>query len=318
MLKSKILELLFSSESSVSGEEIANRAGVSRNAVWKAVRELREEGFSITASTNKGYEVSKENKRLCAEQIRTMEPRLSPVCFETVDSTNKIAKEMALQGAEEYKLVVARTQSAGRGRLGRKFFSYNGGLYLSLVLRPKIKPQDTILITTAAAVAAAEAIERFSKRKAQIKWVNDIYVDNKKVCGILTEGAFDAESGELQSVVLGVGINMLKCDFPEEIRDIADGLLDEKSLTSQQIAELIVDFCKSFMELYVNLEAREFIRLYRERSWLTGKTVEYIKDGLSKKGKVLGIDDNAALVVESEGEELHLTSGEVTINHKYE
>ncbi|MEE0807769.1 MAG: biotin--[acetyl-CoA-carboxylase] ligase, partial [Acutalibacteraceae bacterium] len=141
-------------------------------------------------------------------------------------STNDVARELARQGAEEFSCVLSKRQTGGRGRMGRKFFSYDGGVYLSVVLRPDINPKDSLFITVAAAVAMAEVIEEVSGKRALIKWVNDIYIDGKKVCGILTEGSISGES--LQFAILGVGVNLSlpKENFPTEISNIAGSVFD--------------------------------------------------------------------------------------------
>ena len=191
--REQLLELLENSRGTYfSGEEIARILRVSRAAVWKAVKALRQEGYAIDAVTNKGYCLSPETDILSAQGVgkylkgeyRELEVQVLP----TVPSTNALVRERANQGCPEGLTVIANTQTAGRGRMGRSFFSPpETGLYLSLLLRPtRYEPRQAVRLTAVAAVAMCEAIEAVSGREAGIKWVNDVYVQGKKVCGILT------------------------------------------------------------------------------------------------------------------------------------
>ncbi len=248
------------------------------------------------------------------------ERKIKPIIFGRVDSTNNIAKNTALAGADEGTLIIANSQTAGRGRLGRTFVSKKGGLYMSLVLRPKISPQNTVFITVAAAVAAARAIESVSGKKCEIKWVNDIYINGKKVCGILTEGEFGA-TGELCFAILGIGINLFKPkDDCFASLPLADSVfnknrqfaLQKKRIMSKKRVkrEIIQSFATNFFEFYENLEKKEYIKEYAERSFLKNKEITYTKDGNIYKGVVVGIDDDANLVID-DGQ--RLSSGEIQI-----
>lgn len=191
--KEKLLVLLEREPGTyISGEKLADEIGVSRNAVWKAARALRNEGYLIDAGTNRGYSLRFGSDRLSPTGIfkhLKHENDLSISVRRTVDSTNTWVRQRAQEGAAEGTVVVAEGQTAGRGRRGRAFFSPEGsGIYLSLLLRPSIDPSQAHLLTCAAAVAVARAIERTSGQSASIKWVNDVYCNERKVAGILTEG----------------------------------------------------------------------------------------------------------------------------------
>ena len=197
-----------------SGEELAARLSVSRTAVWKAVNSLRKDGYEIDAVPNKGYCLSADTDILSSQGV---EKYLEPVCasiemeiLPAVGSTNDYLREKALKGQKEGFTVLAGEQTGGRGRTGRSFYSpADTGIYMSLLLRPEnCSPAVAVKFTTMAAVAACRAIEKVSQKKAQIKWVNDVYIEDKKVCGILTEGAVSLEKGSLEYVILGVGINV--------------------------------------------------------------------------------------------------------------
>lgn len=195
--------------------------------------------------------------------------------YSEVTSTNTLLREAAENGAPEWTVIVAESQTAGRGRRGHSFWSPEGtGLYLSVLLRPVLPTAEVIpLLTPAAAVAAARAIEAISDQRADIKWVNDIYCDNKKVCGILTEGRPNAQTDGLTYAVVGVGINVSPPSdgFPEEIRDRAGAVLDAPADTARE--RLAAAFLEEFRELYMQLPAVTFYDEYRERCLRLGRSV---------------------------------------------
>lgn len=236
--------------------------------------------------------------------------------FKRVNSTNIIARDLAAEGCAEGTTVIASEQTAGKGRLGRTFLSQKGGIYLSLVLRPTLPPAELLFITVAAAVAAARAIEGVSGKKCDIKWVNDVYINSKKVCGILTEGAFNADGG-LSYAVLGVGINLFepKSGFPDNL-PLADSVFHKedtillKKRAKQQVMRTFLD---CFFEFYENISAKEYIKEYQSRSFLTGKEITYTKDQKNYNATVEGIDDNANLVVKTDDSIQTLSHGEIQI-----
>lgn len=243
--------------------------------------------------------------------------RYSFLALDVVDSTNTYLKAMAAQGASEWSVVTAAAQTAGRGRLGRSFFSPSAtGLYISVLIKPcnsVFRLEAPKLITVAAAIAAARAIEGLSGRKTQIKWVNDIYIDGKKVSGILAEGIMGANG--LESVVVGTGVNLFepKGGFPDEIADRAAYVFEGCHDAENRRAELAKAILDEFYELYARLGEREYMREYRERSYLTGSRVEFEHDG-KMAGVVKDIDDDAALIVAlDDGKEVRLSAGEVSV-----
>ena len=245
-----------------------------------------------------------------AKRIEQKTKFLKVNSYDCVDSTNNVAKAMASDGCDEGIAVVASSQTAGRGRLGRSFLSEPGGVYFSIVLRPKTQEKETLFITVAAAVAAARAIEAVSGKKCDIKWVNDIYINGKKVCGILAEGSNDY-------VVLGVGINLFapKDDFPENL-PLAGSVFSKKCNILRKNAkkeQIIAEFANNFFSFYQNLSQKDFITEYQNRSFLTEKEITYTKDGKTKKATVIGIDNDANLVVKSGELEQKLSYGEIQI-----
>ncbi|MBR4761319.1 MAG: biotin--[Clostridia bacterium] len=259
-----------------------------------------------------GYVLAPTNTRLCGEQLRGAVGE-NLFFFEETDSTNNDIKRLAEAG-DEFAVATARVQTGGRGRLGRSFLSPEGGLYFSVLLKPKHPAEVCLKITTAAAVAAARAIEKVCMKPAQIKWVNDIYIKDKKVCGILTEGVFDAESGQLKYAVLGVGINVSppKGGFSAEIADKAGSLFDGAA-PSLAYCALLSEFLNLFKQYYADIESMPHIEEYRRRSYLDGRKITYRKDGKTHSAEVAGVGENAELIVKEKGKTVALTSGEVEI-----
>lgn len=254
--------------------------------------------------------------KLNSKKIEKKSQYIKVYGFNCVDSTNLVAKNMAANGCDEGVTVVATEQTAGRGRLGRTFLSKRGGVYFSIVLKPKISPQETLFITVAAAVAAARAIEGVSGKKCDIKWVNDIYVNNKKVCGILTEGEFNS-GGFLKYAILGIGINLFepKKSFPSNL-PLADSVFHKKDkilFKNRKKEQIIAEFANNFFCFYQNLGKKEFIQEYRQKSFLTGKNITYTMGDKTYNAQVIGIDDDAKLVVKADEITQKLSHGEIQI-----
>lgn len=298
----------------VSGGALASKLGVSRTAVWKAINSLRAEGFFISGGTG-GYTLSPYNTKLCCEQLTAALEAENAYFKEVTDSTNEDIKRLANLGAEEFTIVMAKKQTGGKGRMARTFFSPEGGLYFSVLLRPRLTADTCLKITTAAAVSMAAATEKVTGLKPKIKWVNDIYIKGKKVCGILTEGAFDAESAELKYAVLGLGVNVAtpKGGFSEEIKNKAGALFETSTPPSLVYFALINEFLREFKAYYSDIENMPHIEKYRAYSLLDGKKVTYQKDKKTYEGTVLGIGDEGELIVKQGGNKIPLSSGEVSI-----
>ena len=320
MLKTEILNIIAcNAPEYVSGQVLAQRLNVSRNAVWKAINELKNDGYTIESSAKKGYRLSALNEKISAAEILRHTSFIKPVVFDALESTNDTARLLAQQNAAQGTTVIANSQTKGKGRMGREFFSPEGGIYMSIVLKPQTNIENILFLTVAAAVAAAESIENASGKKSEIKWVNDVYIEGKKVCGILTEGAICAETAQLEYAVLGVGINTVFCAsaFPKQLQTKAGGVFSSRA-TSGQKACLIADFCNRFFEMYQNLDSRDFVSKYQSRSFLDGKTVEYYKNGEKQTAQVLKIDSEARLVVKNGQSTEILSSGDVQLEGFYE
>lgn len=303
-----------------SGEMIAEKLNVSRTAVWKAVKNLQKEGYRIDAVRNKGYCLSEETDILSEQGIGKY---LKPVCEEiqihveeSVDSTNTLVRKQAELGTAEGYTLIANRQTSGRGRRGRTFYSpADTGIYLSILLRPKqFTAQQAVRLTTIAAVAACEALERVSGKKAEIKWVNDVFMNGKKVCGILTEASFGLEDGFLEYAVLGIGMNVCppKEGFPEELTEIAGTVFEEAQNDGKN--KLAAEFLNRFMEYYRAPKHGDYQTEYRKRSFVIGKEIEVISGGKSEWARALDVDDQCQLLVEdSEGKRKLLSSGEISV-----
>lgn len=232
--------------------------------------------------------------------------------FDNVGSTNDLLKSRAKHGESEGLVIWADSQSTGRGRLGRSFYSPESGLYFSLLLRPCTSPQKSLYITAAAGVAVCRAIEKVTGISTGIKWVNDIFADGKKICGILAESAAASES-ELSFVVLGIGVNIYNNEFPGELRAIAGSLFKEKPSVDFR-KKLLYAILEEFSEIYSSEDNRAFADEYRKRSVLTGKHVYAVRGDSRRAVDVIGINDELKLVVKDEnGREFTLHDGEVSI-----
>lgn len=304
----------------VSGQALAEQLGVSRAAIWKGIKALQAAGHTITAVTKKGYCLEKKSDVISAQGIRLCREEqyrgLPITAVTSLPSTNTMAKQLALEGAAHGTLVVAEEQLAGRGRRGRSFYSpARTGIYMSLILRPDGTAAENLILTAAAAVAVCKVIDRHVQGKAGIKWVNDIFLNGRKVCGILTEAVTDFESGMVESIVVGIGVNITTdpLSAPEELRTVLGSLGDKDMPRNQWIAEI----ADGLLALYEQREKRAFMEEYRARSILLGQRVCYEKNGTKFQGTAVDINGEGNLVLQTQqGEFLTITSGEVTIRSK--
>lgn len=304
----------------ISGAALAAKLGVSRNAVWKAVKSLEAEGHIIESAASKGYRLNSDSNKLAAELIspylRTKSLGRVLSVHGEIGSTNSLAKELAADGAVHGTVVVADMQTAGRGRLGRSFVSPSGkGIYMSVIIRPDYPSEIASLITTATACAAAEAAEKLCGSEVRIKWVNDLYMNGRKICGILTEASLGLEMKTLDYAVIGIGINVRKIgeSFDEELSLRATSIEDETGikLNRSQLCAEILNSLEAYLE---KLESRDFLDEYRRREILTGNMITANIGNETITAEAVGIDDNANLIVRlSDGATRHLGSGEANL-----
>lgn len=321
-VKESVLKILEENrETSISGEELAKYLSVSRAAVWKAINALRGEGYNITAVTNRGYQLTKDNDLLSAEGIKIfLNPKYNENyirVYKTIDSTNQEAKKILMDDDIPHGTVLlSEEQTAGRGRFQRKFFSpSNKGIYMSVILRPNIELSKAIHITTSAAVSVCRAIENLTNKRPKIKWVNDIFLDEKKICGILTEATGNFESGRVENVVVGIGINFKtkEADFPYDIKDVAGSIFEgeEPNITRNQ---LVAEILNELLYMCDNLEDKSIMQEYKVLSFVLGKKVSFLKNNRLNKAKAVDISDEGALVVQYENGDLdYLNSGEISV-----
>ena len=305
----------------ISGRDIAEQAGCSRTAVWKAVLQLREEGYRIEAVRNRGYCLTEENdilsegsiaRYLCEEGYGS-DVRVQ--VFQEISSTNDVLKRMAVtEHVPAGTALVSDYQTGGKGRLGRHFFSPKGsGLYLSILLRPEGPVQDNLILTAHAATAVYRAVRKVTGIELEIKWVNDLYHHGRKVCGILSEGQASMESGRLDFIIVGIGINLYEPEggFPEEIREIAgtvcerpaDGSVDRNRLAAAVIAE--------FLRLSGE---KQLAQEYIDRNLVPGKDIMVIDGKRTRPAKALRIlPDGRLEIEEADGERTELVFGEISV-----
>ncbi len=312
-LKDDILfELMISSF--VSGEGLAEKYYVSRNSIWKAVKQLRDEGFEIEAVTNKGYCLKGDINKITAGAIKKgLKSEWSFEILPETDSTNNYAKELAISGKRNRTVVITEKQNGGKGRLGRPFYSPEGnGLYMSVLCRPEINVDCAPLITSFTAVAVAKAIEKLSGQDVNIKWVNDVYMNGKKICGILTEAGFDFEGGTVDYAVIGIGINVLGTDFPEELINIATSIEKETGLKISR-NDLAAEVLNNLENMSCEIKNKKYLDTYRKKSNVIGKRIKVTYGSQVFYAEALDINENAALIVKTEDGIKTLNSGEVSI-----
>jgi BirA family biotin operon repressor/biotin-[acetyl-CoA-carboxylase] ligase len=316
--KKNVLALLEGSRGqAVSGERIAERLNLSRNAVWKAVKELEKDGYKITAVTNKGYCLSDDNDILSAEGISVYLPGKTGniTVYPTLESTNKTAKELAVAGGPHGTVIIADSQTDGKGRYGRGFHSPPGcGIYMSIILRPSPRLENPTLVTAYTAVSVCEAIEALAGKLPGIKWVNDIFLKGKKICGISTEAVTDFESGCMQWIVVGIGINFTQPadGFPEGLRDIAGAVFsDGKPPVSRN--RLAADIINRMSGFNGDCDGGTVFAEYRKRLITPGRRITVSGTGTPFEADALDIDDAGRLIVKKDdGETLTLLAGEVS------
>lgn len=325
-LKEQVLLILMSSKGEyVSGEDISKRLYVSRNAVWKAINTLRSDGFIIDAVQNKGYLLSggesDDFTRYGLLRIRQLLRKSAAdaeiTIKDTVTSTNTLLRSAAENGAPDKTVLIANEQTEGRGRRGKSFYSpADSGIYMSILLRPDFGADKAYILTAGAAVAAVRAVKKVCGIDAGIKWVNDIMLDGKKICGILTEAVTDFESGSLQYAVMGLGINISrpKGGFPSEISDIASSLYSYEVADNELKCSLAAEILNSFFDIYGHTSVERLINEYKKYSVVIGKRIKVISAGSEYFATAVDIDNDARLVVKDDKGNIHtLSSAEVSV-----
>jgi len=303
-IKDKILEKLITSKGEpVSGEELADELSVSRSAIWKHIKALRDEGYMIESSTNTGYRMIKTTDTLTSGEIKAgLKTNIigkDIKYFKETESTNIIAREIA-ESVEEGTVVIAESQTGGRGRLGRKWISPEGGIWLSIIIKPKILPLYASRITLLTGVCVAKTIRSFGLA-AKIKWPNDVLINGKKVCGILTE--IEAEMDLIDYCVVGIGIdaNVDTDSFPEEVRESSTSLKKELGHDINRV-EFAQKLLSEFEALYLRFQKDGFpsiLEEWRDMSATIGKWVKITTQTRTIYGEAIGVDNEGALILET-------------------
>lgn len=323
-MKEEILRLLRSADGYISGQELCNRFGVSRTAVWKAINQLKEAGYEIEAQQNKGYRLMAAPDLMTEAEIKSLMHTewvaKEVLYFDTIDSTNTKAQELAEKGYPSGTLVVADKQESGKGRRGRSWVSPSGtGIFMTLMIKPDINPNNASMLTLVAALAVAKAITSVTGEKALIKWPNDIVINGKKVCGILTE--MNAQFDYINNIVVGIGINVHNESFPEEISQMASSLMIEAGGKRFHRAQIIAETMSYFEQYYDTfLKTQDLSALVREYDELLvnrNKSVRVLDPKEPFDGKAMGITPKGELIVDTWESRKLVSSGEVSVRGIY-
>lgn len=322
-MKAEILKMLRETDGYVSGQELCNKFGVSRTAVWKAINQLKENGYEIEAVQNKGYHLLSAPDVMDQTELESIHATEWAGCeiyyFDSIDSTNTKAKELAEEGHPSGTLVVADRQTAGKGRRGRSWESPMGiGIFMTLMLKPEINPNHASMLTLVAAMATTRAIRRVTGVPAMIKWPNDIVMNGKKVCGILTE--MSAQFDYINHIVIGIGINVHNEDFPEEIAQTASSIYLESGQRIHR-ASLIEAFLEEFEDVYAEyLKTEDMEGLVKEYDAMLvnrGRQVRVLDPKEPFEGKAMGITKKGELIVDTWESRKLVSSGEVSVRGIY-
>ena len=308
----------------MSGQELCNQFGVSRTAVWKAINQLKEAGYEIEAVQNKGYHLVSVPDRMDEVELASIRKTewagAETYYFDKIDSTNTKAKELAEEGHPSGTFVVADQQTAGKGRRGRSWDSLPGtGIYMTLMLKPDINPNHASMLTLVTAMAVANAMYRVTGAEALIKWPNDIVINGKKICGILTE--MSAQFDYINHIVVGIGINVHNESFPEEISQMASSLMIEAGGKRFHRAQIIAETMSYFEQYYDTfLKTQDLSALVREYDELLvnrNKSVRVLDPKEPFDGKAMGITPKGELIVDTWESRKLVSSGEVSVRGIY-
>lgn len=322
-MKAEILAALRETDGYVSGQELCNKFGVSRTAVWKAINQLKKEGYEIEAVNNRGYhivstpDVLSENELVSINKTEWIGKKI--YYMDVTDSTNTQANHLADKGAPHGTLVVADRQEAGRGRRGRCWESpAHTGIFMTLLLKPEIAPGNASMLTLVTALAVTKGIERVTGLSPRIKWPNDIVIRGKKVCGILTE--MSAQVDYVTHIVIGVGINVQNESFPEEIADVATSLKLEtgNSINRARLIEAIWEEFEKYYERFMQTQdLRGMVQEYNTYLVNRNQKVKVLDPKEPFEGLAQGITERGELVVDTWEARRLVTSGEVSVRGIY-
>ncbi|MCX7951960.1 MAG: biotin--[acetyl-CoA-carboxylase] ligase [Clostridiales bacterium] len=323
-MKEKILEILKNTDSYISGEEMSKRLGISRAAIWKHINGLKKDGYIIDSQNNLGYKIIDSPDILNAYELKTLLNTSligkEIIHYDTIDSTNIQAKKIAIDSNTNGTILVAEEQTLGRGRLGRQWISPKyKGIWMSIILSPEILPSEAHKISIIAAAAVHTSLINLGV-SSFIKWPNDILINNKKVCGILTE--MSAELNKINYIIVGIGINVNtdEEDFPIELRNLATSIKLETKKTIDRkklFTNIVNNFEKLYLDFILNKNIKKSIDIVREFSILKNQIVKINNLKETIEAKVLDIDDEGYLIVEHNNNIIRVFSGEVSLSSFY-
>lgn len=322
-MRTELLMLLRETEGYVSGQELCERFGVSRTAIWKAVNQLKKEGYEIEAVQNKGYRLISVPDILSVNELQSRR-KTSWVgkdifYYGVTDSTNTQAKRLAEEGYGHGTLVVAEQQEAGRGRRGRNWQSpAKESIYMTLLLKPEINPNNASMLTLVTALAVSKAITKVTGRPAGIKWPNDIVMNGKKVCGILTE--MSAQFDYVNHIVIGIGINVHATEFPEELSCMATSLYLEtkEHYHRAELIEAVWEAFEYYYDIYLQTEdLRNLVKEYDAHLVNMHQIVRVLDPKEPFEGKAMGITPKGELMVDTWESRKLVSSGEVSVRGVY-
>ena len=319
-MKEEILKMLRETDGYISGQELCNKFGVSRTAIWKVMKQLKEAGYNIEAQQNKGYHIVSAPDVMDAAELKSIwKPKwvgCEILYFDSIDSTNTKAQELAEKGYPSGTLVVADKQIAGKGRRGRNWESPSGcGIFMTLMLKPDINPNNASMLTLVSALAVAKALADITGKDAKIKWPNDIVIDGRKVCGILTE--MSAQFDYINNIVIGIGINVNNSSFPEEISATASSLRllsGGKKYRRAEIIEKIMEYFEKYYSIF--LETEDLSALVNEYDAMLVNMKRQVKVLDPKEpfeGTAMGITKTGELIVDTWESRKLVSSGEVSV-----
>ena len=323
-MKEEILKMLRETDGYISGQELCNKFGVSRTAIWKVMKQLKEAGYNIEAQQNKGYHIVSAPDVMDAAELKSIwKPKwvgCEILYFDSIDSTNTKAQELAEKGYPSGTLVVADKQIAGKGRRGRNWESPSGcGIFMTLMLKPDINPNNASMLTLVSALAVAKALADITGKDAKIKWPNDIVIDGRKVCGILTE--MSAQFDYINNIVIGIGINVNNSSFPEEISATASSLSllsGGKKYRRAEIIEKIMEYFEKYYSIF--LETEDLSALVNEYDAMLVNMKRQVKVLDPKEpfeGTAMGITKTGELIVDTWESRKLVSSGEVSVRGIY-
>ncbi len=313
-LRDRVIQHLSEAQSNVSGQKLADEFQVTRNAIWKVIQQLKKEGYQIESDRGQGYFLVSHVNQIEPALIKNVWPNMIIEYQPEVSSTNDLAKEYIIKHSEEHYLLISSKQTSGRGRHGKSFQSdLTHGLYFTLAykVKNKIEPESLPLFTLLASTAMAQALEEYLTDKVQIKWVNDLFYQGRKVAGILTEVTMDVETGSYSHVVIGIGINLaghFETSHPE-VEKVAGTIFGETLPDNVNLNELINLFLGQFDHYARYFEEKRFMNEYQKRLLGLNCKVDYQLDEQKQTGIIRGIDEQGNLLMENQQGEIESLYG---------